>query len=246
MKIIRVKCIFISVFSMLYFLNNAQSQNVKICVVVVGENGQTTFSNLLIINKKTNVGIFGNSDGTFCVNAQKSDTLIISSVGYNRFYVSVIDSLVKENYNVKIILKKLSVELKEFEVIPQRELQQIQKDIEKLGYNKNDYVLSGISSFYSPITYLFQMHNRTERGKRIAAEMENNDKRRALLKELLEKYIDADVLFMLDEEFDDFIDYCNFSDEVMKQSTQYEFIMLVKLKYRQYREGRVINRVPPK
>jgi len=231
---------------MLYFLNNAQSQNVKICGVVVGENGQTTFSNLLIINKKTNVGIFGNSDGTFCVNAQKSDTLIISSVGYNRFYVSVIDSLVKENYNVKIILKKLSVELKEFEVIPQRELQQIQKDIEKLGYNKNDYVLSGISSFYSPITYLFQMHNRTERGKRIAAEMENNDKRRALLKELLEKYVDADVLFMLDEEFDDFIDYCNFSDEVMKQSTQYEFIMLVKLKYRQYREGRVINRVPPK
>lgn len=246
MKKNKAKYIFISVLFMLYFLNNAQSQNVKICGAVVGEDGQTTFSNLLIINKKTNVGIFGNSDGTFCVNAQKSDTLIISSVGYNRFYVSVFDSLVKGNYNVKIILKKLSVELKEFEVIPQRELQQIQKDIEKLGYNKNDYVLSGISSFYSPITYLFQMYNRTERGKRLAAEMENNDKRRALLKELLEKYVDADVLFMLDEEFDDFIDYCNFSDEVMKQSTQYEFIMLVKLKYRQYREGRVINRVPPK
>jgi hypothetical protein len=201
---------------------------------------------LLIINKKTNVGIFGNSDGSFCVNSQKSDTLIISSVGYNRFYVSVADSAINENYNLKITLKKLSVELKEFEVIPRRELQQIQKDIENLGYNKSDYVLSGISSFYSPITYLFQMYNRTERGKHIAAEMENNDKRRALLKELLEKYVDADVIFMLDEEFYDFIDYCNFSDEVMKQSTQYEFIMLVKLKYRQYREGRVINRVPRK
>lgn len=246
MKRNRVKYIFISVLSMLYFLDNAQSQNVKICGAVVGEDGQTTFSNLLIINKKTNAGIFGNPDGTFCVNAQKSDTLIISSVGYNRFYVSVTDSLVKEIYNVKIMLKKLSVELKEFEVIPQRELEQIQKDIEKLGYNKNDYVLSGISSFYSPITYLFQMYNRTERGKRIAAEMENNDMRRALLKELLEKYVDADVLFMLDEEFDDFIDFCNFSDDVMKQSTQYEFIMLVKLKYKQYREGRVINRVPQK
>ncbi|CAG0977284.1 MAG: hypothetical protein HND27_10390 [Bacteroidetes bacterium] len=246
MKRNRAKYIFISVLSMLYFLNNTRSQNVKICGAVVGEDGQTTFSNLLIINKKTNVGIFGNSDGTFCVNVQKSDILIISSVGYNRFYVSVTDSLVKEIYNVKIMLKKLSVELKEFEVIPQRELEQIQKDIEKLGYNKNDYVLSGISSFYSPITYLFQMYNRTERGKRIAAEMENNDMRRALLKELLEKYVDADVLFMLDEEFDDFIDFCNFSDDIMKQSTQYEFIMLVKLKYKQYREGRVINRVPKK
>lgn len=243
MKINRAACFIIFLICL---KGITYAQEVKICAKVQCEDGQTTFSNLLIINKQTSIGVFGNPDGTFCVKAKKGDTLIISSVGYNRFYISTADSILKDVYTFSVTLKKLSVELKEFEVIPQRELEQIQKDIEKLGYNRSDYVLSGISSFYSPITYLFQMYNRTERGKYIAAEMENIDKRRALLKELLQKYVNADVLFMLDEEFDDFIDYCNFSDDVMKQSTQYEFIMLVKLKYKQYREGRVINRVPKK
>ncbi len=222
----------------------ALAQQQEICGNVVGIDGQNTFSNLLIINKRTSVGVFGNTDGSFCVKALKTDTLIISSYGYNRFYLSVRDSVEKEKYQVHVLLQKLSVELKEFEVIPKRELDEIQKDIEKLGFDKRDYTMSGFEALNSPITYLYQTFSRRERGRLKAIELENDDKRRTLLKELLQKYVDADVVFMLDEEFDDFIDFCAIPDEILKYHTQYEFILLIKLKYKQYRSSGVINRVP--
>jgi hypothetical protein len=55
------------------------------------------------------------------------------------------------------------------------------------------------------------------------------------LKELFKKYVDADVIYLEDTEFDEFIDFCKLPPEVIKGLTQYEFIMLVKMRYRAFR-----------
>jgi hypothetical protein len=85
-----------------------------------------------------------------------------------------------------------------------------------LGYDERDYMLSGINAVQSPITFLYQQFSRKEQSKRQVAYMENEDRKRELLKELFRLYVDYDIISLSDEQFDDFITYLNVSDEFLK------------------------------
>ena len=108
-------------------------------------------------------------------------------------------------------------------------------EIEKLGYNKDDYMLSGINAAQSPITFLYQQFSRTERSKRQVAEMKNEDRKRELLKELFRLYVDYEIIKLSDDEFDSFIDFVNVSDEFLKSSSQYDFLLYVKDRFNDYK-----------
>jgi hypothetical protein len=119
-----------------------------------------------------------------------------------------------------------------------RDLEDIQKDIQSLGYNEEDYMLSGINAVVSPITFLYQQLSKKEASKRIVAELENDDRRRDLLKELFTIYVDYKIIELSTEDFDDFISYLNVSDEFMKSSSQYEFLIFVKDRFQDYQIAR--------
>ncbi|MDA0883119.1 MAG: hypothetical protein O2984_07385, partial [Bacteroidetes bacterium] len=57
------------------------------------------------------------------------------------------------------------------------------------------------------------------------------DRRRELLRELFIKYVEYDIISLDDDEFDDFIVYCDPGDERLKRWTQYEFILYVKERF---------------
>jgi len=202
--------------------------------VITPGHDQRAYYDLMIVNKRTRSGTFGNRDGSFLVKAQRSDTLMIGSVGHQTVAITMADSVPKERYVVEVRLRPLAVQLAEVEILPERTLKQIQKDIEKLGYRESDYRISQIDALQSPITFLYQEFSRRERSKRLVAQLENEDRRRALLKELLHKYVAYEIINLHDEAFDDFIDFCNVPDEVMKGLTQYEFLLYVKKKYELY------------
>ena len=128
----------------------------------------------------------------------------------------------------------IKIVLEQAEVFAKRDLEEIQRDIEKLGFDEKDYRVSGVSAVESPITFLYEQFSKRERSKRLVAEMENEDRKRELLKELFEKYVDFEILELSDEEFDDFIDYMHVSDEFLQRSTQYDFILFVKDRFQSY------------
>jgi hypothetical protein len=86
----------------------------------------------------------------------------------------------------------------------------------------------------SPITFLYQQLSKKEASKRVVAELKNEDRRRDLLKELFQIYVDYQIIDLTTEEFDDFITYLNVSDEFLIQSSQYEFLVYVKERFRDY------------
>ena len=188
----------------------------------------------MVINRTTQQGFFAGANGQFTVSCQKNDTILIASTGYHTFRICYKDSADKQDFFVRLYMHKLSVQLKEVEIIANRDIESIERDIQKLGYKKSDYMVSGVDAFNSPITFLYQAFSKRERAIRDIAEKRNEDRKRDLLKELLSRYVAYDVIQLNDEEFDDFIKFCNVPDEFMKQSTQYEFILYIKKKYEFY------------
>jgi len=213
----------------------AQEKVVRVTGTVYDPGNKGTIPNLMVVNKRTQQGYFGNNSGYFEVEIRKEDTLIIAATGFTTIKISFRDSTDRELYKVKIPLKKLEIQLKQVEIFTKRDLEEIQKDIETLGYNEEDYMLNGVDAFSSPITALYQAFSRREKNKRMVAEMRNNDRRRDLLKELFRKYVDADIIQLNNDDFDDFVDFCGVSDSFLKNSTQYDFIMYIKKKFEVYK-----------
>lgn len=217
------------------FLNvNAQNERIKINGKVYDPDNPSVYYSLMIINKTTQHGILGEPDGSFTVYANKKDTIIIGCMGYQTTKITFSDSIFKEEYFVKIPLQKLSITLKQVEIFAPRDLDKILSDIERLGYSKKDYVISGIDAVQSPITFLYQQFSRRERSIRKVAELQNEDRKRELLKELFQKYVDYNIIKLDNEKFDAFIDFCNVSEEFLKYTSQYDFIMYIKYKFNQF------------
>lgn len=201
---------------------------------VITSTDQHTYYDLMIVNKRTRTGTFGNADGSFTVQALRTDTLMIGSIGHHTGILCLKDSVERAIYDIRIRLIPLRVQLAEVEILPERTLKQIQADIEKLGYKPSDYKLTTVNALQSPITALYQEFSRRERSKRLVAELENEDRKRAILQELLHKYVQYDIIKLSPDAFDDFIEFCSVPDDVIKGLTQYEFLVYIKRKYELY------------
>ena len=216
-------------------LTNLQAQCDSSIVVSgwVFQEGGAMVPAAMAVNRNSGGGSFVELDGSFLIKACPGDTLVFGAMGYYSVEMRVEKEM--KYGDLDITLKRLKVELGVAEVLAPRALREILRDIETLGYNEKDYRVSSIDAFQSPITFLYEQFSKVERSKRLAIELENNDKRRELLQELFVKYVDYDIIQLEPEEFNDFAEFCDPGDKLLKEWTQYEFIVYVKRQFNIYR-----------
>lgn len=221
--------------ALLFFSLAALAQEeVTVKGMVVGGDGEHTFYDLMIVNRRTRVGIFAKVDGSFHVRAHREDTLLIGAGGYVTRTLPLGEYTNEELLDLRISLRPWVVDLQPVAILPQRTLQQIKDDIDRLGYDPKSYRETGVDALTSPITALYQAFSRRERSKREVAQLENQDRMRELLRELLQMYVDYGIINLSDESFDDFIDFCNVPEATLKNLSQYDFLVYVKKKYQLY------------
>jgi len=190
----------------------------------------------VIYNKRTWLGTFGNYDGSFSFKAFKQDTLVFGAFGYQNQPYCFKDSSEKQVYEVHIVLRALQVNVGVAEIIAPKDVMQIHKELRTLGYDEKDFRSSGVDAFQSPITFLYEQFSRLEKSKRKAYELIYEEEKRELLKALLARYSEFDVVNLTSDQFDDFLDFCYIPDELLHTMTQYEFAMYVKSRFRDYRK----------
>lgn len=54
----------------------------------------------MVVNKRTRSEYYGNADGSFVVQALRTDTLLIGSSGYRTVIITMADSAAKPSYDV--------------------------------------------------------------------------------------------------------------------------------------------------
>ncbi len=209
-------------------------QEVIVKGTVSGGDGEHVFYDLMIVNRRTRTGTFASTDGTFIARVQRNDTLLIGAGGYVTRTLALGEFPDDELDKLKITLRPWNIDLQPVSILPERTLKQIQADISKLGYNEKDYRETGVDAFSSPITFLYQEFSKRERSKRAVAQLENDDMKRELLRELLQQYVDYGIINLSNESFDDFIDFCAVPEDVIKGLSQYDFLIYVKKKYQLY------------
>jgi hypothetical protein len=194
-----------------------------------------------VINFRTQQGVFCDGRGRFHIRIQQSDTLIVSVTGYDMRKYSLKDSIPKARYDVEFGLKVRPMELRTFTVKAPKTYDQIVRELEKIERMKAKQT-SFADAVNSPITYLYAQFNRTERAKRKIAELEAEDARVELMKELFAKYLVANIIEMDDDEreLDDFIRFSGITQSALTFETEYELVVHIKAQFDRYQKIRGI------
>ena len=206
-------------------------------ITIIGRVVDTTkyvsFYNVMIVNKTAGKGIFGSYDGTFKITVKKTDLVGLSVTGYKTQYLSFKNKRHKKVYDVTVYLDMLSFTAKKVVVTPYKTLDELKK--ERASIAKREVPTVTISSaFSSPITALYIAFSKREKTKRLIANMEYEDQKRNVVKEILRLYVHNDIIDLEDEEFDAFITFLNLNEHFLKTAKDYDLITYIKYKYEHF------------
>jgi hypothetical protein len=192
------------------------------------------FYNLMLINKRTGQGVFGQPNGSFSVFVKPGDTVIISVKEYIP-QLAVIFPDTNCQFKNHYFLTLRAKELKEIKVRPLKSLEEIREEREALAIRETR-VVTGLEVLQSPITALYQAFSRKEQHKKWIAEQKYSDDKRKIVKELLRLYVSYDIIHLTEDKFDDFIYFLNVSDDFLKTATEMELITFIKDKFDHFKE----------
>lgn len=193
-----------------------------------------TFYNLMLVNKRTGQGVFGQPNGSFSIFVSTGDTVFVSV----KDYVAQIEIVIPDSncqFRKRILLEPKPRDLREIKVKPLRSLEEIREEREALAMRETR-IVTGIEVMQSPITALYQAFSRKERNKVWIAEQEYKDDQRRIVKELLQLYVSYDIISLNEDEFDDFIFFLNVSDEFLKTASDMELITFIKDKFEHFKD----------
>jgi hypothetical protein len=206
-------------------------------VFVHGRVYDPTFSdasfNLMVVNRTTKKGVFGSSSGEFSLYMDKNDTLLISAHNYKTMRFSLSDSTLRNEYQVAIPLLPITYELPQAYVFPERSFREIERDISQLQ-SEVPFSTTGVHSFMSPISALYERFSRFEKSKRRATELYNEQMLHDILKELFRMYVKADIIHLSEREFQEFIEYMDLPVRYIQSVSQYDLIMRIKKEYEDF------------
>jgi hypothetical protein len=220
--------------------SNAQSSVVERCDSlmfitgsVVDESGRMIPAAMVVNRGLQGGGQFVDQSGQFLLAVCPGDTIAFGAIGFHTR--ERIAPMHGRQWDWEIRLQRLSFDIGTAEVVAPRELREILRDIESLGYSEEDFRLTSVDALSSPITFLYQMLNRDEQSKRLVAQLENRDNRHELLRELFVKYVNYEIILLEPHEFDEFISFSDPGDELLQQWTQYEFIRFIQQRFELFR-----------
>jgi tyrosyl-tRNA synthetase len=211
----------------------AQCEQVLVSGKIVDTLRLQNFYNLMVVNKSTGRGVFGQPNGHFSVYANSGDLVALSTKGYPVYQFVVKPD---DNCQAKILayVERLPQEVPDVIVRPLKTLEQIKEERENLALRETRTV-TGVSVLQSPITALYQAFSKKEQNKRWIAEQEYKDDQRRIVQELLRLYVAFDIIELSDSEFDAFITFLNIDEQFIKTATEMELILFIKDKYDHFR-----------
>jgi hypothetical protein len=187
------------------------------------------FYNLMVINKTTGRGVFGQPNGFFSVYVRPGDKIALSTKGYPVYeFIAKADGDCQSH--IYAIIERIPQEIEQVVVRPLKSLEQIKEERQALSQRETRLV-TGINVLESPITALYQAFSKKEQSKRWIAEQQYKDDQRRVVNQLLRLYVAFEIIDLPEDIFDDFITFLNIDENFIKTASEMELVLFIKDKY---------------
>lgn len=188
-----------------------------------------------VINTKWGQTIATDGLGRFSIKAMHNDTLFLFYPSYRTTKFSVADSMLKNEYELKIGIEPLNTGLNQAVIIKApKTLEQIEKERKELGKTPRELDKPIIEPFSSPISALYDLFSqRAQEREKLKKQMVEDD-RRKIFRELLDYYNENNLIDLPEEYYEDFTNYSKLSIDFLKTSSDYEITKTVVELYNKY------------
>jgi len=211
--------------------------------------------NTCIHNMSTGVMAFSNKNGDFALFAQKTDTLIISRVGYDMEMLVMNDSLLNSKGRITVQLVVRAFMLRSVSIYALKPYPLFIKDLtkeiptkkidipgieippeEKVGYDINNGNLLRGTPLASPITALYNQFSRKAKMDRMYADLVEHQAEVLRLQKKYNPEIVQRLTKLDNEELEEFMVYCSFTYYTLVTSTDQEIEQMIFAKFIQYKK----------
>ncbi len=190
------------------------------------------FYNLMVINRNTGRGVFGQPNGTFSAYVSEGDSISLSCKGYEVFNLIV---AADDNcqHKVAYYIEGKPQEIEEVIVKRIKSLEEIKEERSALAMRETRQV-TGIEVLRSPITALYQAFSKKEKSKRTVAKWEFRDDQSKIVQELLRTYVAYKIVDLTEEQFEDFVIFLNIDETFLKTASEMDLIVFIQDKFEHY------------
>ncbi|HET6992572.1 MAG TPA: hypothetical protein VFJ43_14660 [Bacteroidia bacterium] len=241
MNITKIASLLILVFSCSAIRAQVNSQAIVIHGRVYDKNDSSATPSAIVLNKRTSTGLNASPGTMFSINGIKSDTFLITAGGYEVIRISFRDSIPKDVYTIRVGLQMKTTVLTSVAIYPIKDLNEISKERSAIGKEQTRQTIGLTDAVESPITYLYERFSREGKSKEAVAILENEDRKREILKELFRTYVRAGVIVMDESEFDSFINYLNLPESFLRSASDYDLAVVIRQRYLVYRNAQEIH-----
>ena len=214
----------------------SQCEQVFVSGKVMDTMNVDMFYNLMVINKTSGRGVFGQPDGHFSVYVRPGDKIALSTKGYPVYeFIATADGDCQNH--ILAYIERIPQEIEQVVVRPLKSLEQIKEERQSLSQRETRTV-TGINVMESPITALYQAFSKKEQNKAWIAEQQYKDDQRRIVKELLRLYVAFEIIDLPETTFDDFITFLNIDENFIKTASEMELVLFIKDKYDHFKSLR--------
>lgn len=242
----KVKWIVILFFIMSVDTLHAQSASVQDAAItfkgtVFDVNDSIVTPAPIVVNRRTGTGHAFLPGGEFSITGLKSDTFLVTAGGYEFRKFCFNDSAAKTVYSIRVGLTLKNTELNPVTIFPVKDLQTIKQDRQGLGVTPTRTTEGAADALSSPITFIYERLSREGRSKALVAQLENEDRKNAVLKDLFRTYNRAGIINLPEADFDAFILFLNMPESYLKTASDYELATTIKQRYEVFIRSRQIH-----
>lgn len=214
----------------------AQQNEVFVKAKIVDENNNIVpYADVSF--RRMQLGFSANKDGVFTIKMLKGDSLTILKRGYVPSKLTFKDSVARDEYDITFVLPRIPQELTEVQINAIRTHQQIRNEINQL-YIRNTDKNPDARPLTNPLSYLYELLSKHEKEKRVAAQLETEEAKRLVLKNLFRLYNNYNIIDLDEDEFDRFITFLNMPYSYLQQTSDYDLAVSIKRMFAGYTKDR--------
>lgn len=223
--------------------------------LIDAESGEAIpFAHILLHSKLK--GLTSDVNGCFDISSMKSDSLFISSIGYENLQLAVEDLLVDSSLNIIRLSPKIYMlgeikitqypsyeRLVEIVINPilsenEKSLFRAYSNLQKVGLGfipRTKELYPGISG--GPITGIYNLFSRTEKFRKKYIKLKEEEKRDLRFRKKINNDVICRITGLIDSvSITQFIKYCNFSESYLNTASEYELFTQIKHNYEAFRQ----------
>jgi len=232
------KFVIVCLFLLGMCLPQAHAQSYVLKGTIVDRDSSFALPNSYVVNNKTYFGTVSNGIGYFEIPVSKGDTLIVSNVGYQFYYLAIDSALlaeIKDEQEIRLIPRNYLLDEVSIYAITSNNPRTMPRGAPRVPANKDIRTPQAVApTLANPLDLLYYSFGKRPRQLQALRELQREDYYRRKLEEGTNREIIEELTGIPKAEMEAFMFYCKYSETEIRTFNDYQFLVSLLSCYEEY------------